>query len=71
MNATQIFKLMNRDPFDSFESRMNDGGCVTVEHPRQIATTPHSASCTVYEADNLARIIAYRNIAEIVTTTPV
>lgn len=71
MNATQILKLMNREPFESFEIRMNDGSRVTVESPWQIATARNSASCTVYEADQLARIIAYRNITEVVTTTSV
>jgi hypothetical protein len=71
MNASHILKLMNRTPFEPFEIRMNDGGRVMVEHPWQIATAPNSASCAAYEPDDVARLIAYRNITEIVTATPV
>lgn len=71
MNATELLKVMNRDPFHPFEVHLSDGARITVEHPWQISTAPNSATCTVYEGDDGMRIVAYRNITEIVTTSPV
>jgi hypothetical protein len=71
MNASQILRLMNRESFEPFEIRLSDGSRIPVEHAWLISTAPNSPSCTVYEADGLARMIAYRNITEVVTTNPV
>jgi hypothetical protein len=71
MNASQILKLRNQEPFEPFEIRLGDGSRIPVEHPWLISTAPNSPSCTVYEADGLARMIAYRSISEIITTSPV
>lgn len=71
MNASHILKLMNGNPFEPFEIRMSDGGRVMVEHPWQIATSPHSAVCAIFEDPEGMHIVAIRNITEIVTATPV
>jgi hypothetical protein len=65
MHAAQILKLMNHFPFEPFEIRMTGGARVPVQHAWQIATSPNSASCAVYEADGGARIIALESIAEL------
>jgi hypothetical protein len=68
MNANELLKLMNRTPFEPFEIRLSDGGRVIVEHPWEISTRPESAVCVVFVADEGMRIIAFRNITEVVTT---
>lgn len=71
MNATEILKLMNRSPFEPFEVHLSDGARIRVDHPWQIATSPHSPTCAIYEDEDGMRIVSFRNITEIVTTTPV
>jgi hypothetical protein len=65
MHAAQILNLIDHLPFEPFEIRMTGGARVPVLHAWQIATSPNSASCAVYEADGGARIIAIENIAEL------
>ena len=67
MNATDMLKLMNRSPFESFEIFMNDGLRLRVEQPFQISTAPNSSCCTVYDSSPEMHIISYRNIARVVT----
>ena len=68
MNASQLIELMNRTPFAPFEIHLNDGSRITVEHPWQVATFRNSPACTIYEADERMRIVAFRNITQFVTT---
>ena len=68
MNATQLIELMNREPFEPIEIHLSDGTRILVEHPYQIATARNSPSCTIYDTDDRMRIVAYRNITEILTT---
>ena len=68
MNATEMLKLMNRSSFESFVIYMNDGTRLTVEQPYQISTERNSACCTVYDSKGEMHIVAYRNIARVVTT---
>jgi hypothetical protein len=61
-------ELMNRIPFEPPEIHLSDGTRIRVEQPCQIATRPNSASCTIYDEDDRMRIVAYRNVTEIITT---
>ena len=70
MNATQMLELMNRVPFQPFEIHLNNSTRMKVDHPYQIATQPNAAACTVYADDDVMRIVAYRNIAEVITSEP-
>ena len=67
MNATQMIELMNRVPFEPFEIHLTDGARVRVEEPYHISTFQNSPTCTVYDTDERARIISYRNITEVIT----
>jgi len=69
MSATTLIDLMNRSPFQPLEIHLSDETRLTVENPCQIATSRNSASCIIYEdnGDARMRIVAYRNITEIVT----
>jgi hypothetical protein len=69
MNATAMIDLMNRTPFEPIEIHMSDGSNIRVEHPYAIATNPKSHSCIVYQHERM-RIIAYRNITEVITKVP-
>jgi hypothetical protein len=61
---------MNRTPFEPLEIRLDDGTTINVEHPYQVATERNSATCTIYDDDDdRMHIVAFRNIAEIVTAT--
>src|SRR5262249_20523310 len=61
-------KLMNRTPFAPFEIHLSDGERIRVEHPYEIATRPKSRTCIIiYEEDEGVRIVAFRNITEVVT----
>jgi hypothetical protein len=68
MTANQLIELMNRVPFEPFEFHLNDGSRIRVDHPYLVATSPHSASCTVYaENGPIARYVALRNVSQIVS----
>ena len=70
MTANQMIELMNRIPFHPLEIHLSGGRAIRVEHPYEIATQPNSAACTVYCPDGLMRIVAYRNITEVITGEP-
>jgi len=67
MNATQMLELMNRVPFQPLEIHLNNGPIIHVEEPFAIRAARNSPTCIVFDNDGIARFIAYRNIAEIVT----
>ena len=67
MNATHMIELMNRVPFEPLEIQLSDGTRIRVEQPFQIATRPNSPSCVIYDEDDRMRIVAYRNITEVIT----
>jgi hypothetical protein len=67
MTANKMIELMNREPFEPLEIHLNNGTKVRVEQPYQIATRPNSPSVIVYDDEERMRIIAYRNIAEVIT----
>jgi hypothetical protein len=58
---------MNRTPFAAFEIHLTDGAHIKVEEPWQIATFPEGSTCTIYEDGDRMRIIAVRNITEVLT----
>jgi hypothetical protein len=70
MNASEMIRLMNQVPFAPLEIHLSDGAVIRVEHQYEIATRPSSPSCIVYDEAGHARFIAYRNITEVITTTP-
>ena len=70
MTATRMIELMNRVPFQPIEIHLNNGTHILVEHPYQIATQPNAAACTIYFGVDQMRIVAYRNIAEVITSEP-
>ena len=49
------------------EIHLSDGTQIRVEQPFQIATRPNSPSCVIYDEDDRMRIVAYRNITEVIT----
>lgn len=67
MTALQMIKLMNRTPFEPFEMHLSDGARIRAEHPYVVATRPKSPTCIIYDEDEGMRIVAYRNITEVVT----
>ena len=67
MNATQIIVLMNRTPFEPFEIHLSDGAHIKVDEPWQISTFPESPTCAIYDAGDRMRIVAFRNITEVLT----
>ena len=67
MTAIQMIELMNRTPFDPLEIHLSDGTVIHVEHPYNIATSPKARSCIIYGDEDRMRIVAYRNITEVVT----
>jgi hypothetical protein len=68
MNASQMVELMNRSPFVPLEIRLNNGTAIHIDQPFDIAARPNSSDCLIFEGDRW-RFIAYRNIAEVVTTS--
>lgn len=70
MNASHLLELMNRSPFEPLEIHLDNGTTIEVTEPYQIATAPHAAAFIVYSMhEDVARHVAYRNVAEIVTKT--
>ena len=67
MNANQMIELRNRVPFEPFEIHPTDGARVRVEEPYRISTARNSLTCTVYDNDERARMIAHLNITEVIT----
>ena len=67
MNATQMIELMNRTPFEPLEIHLSDGTRIRVEHPYNIATRQDSPTCIVFDESDRMRIVAYRNITEVIT----
>jgi hypothetical protein len=67
VNATQMIELMNRTPFEPFEIHLSDGVRIRVKHPYEIATRPDSATCIIFDDTGRMRIVAYRNITEVIT----
>ena len=67
MTANQMIELRNRKPFDAFEVHLADGANIKVKEPWQIATARDSSVCVIFDTDERMRIIAFRNITEVVT----
>ncbi len=67
MNPTQIIALRNRTPFEPLEIHLSDGAHIKVDQPWQIATFLESPTCTIYDAGDRMRIIAFRNISKVLT----
>ena len=63
-----MIELMNRTPFEPLEIHLSDGTQIRVEQPYLIATRPGSLSCVIYDENDRMRIVAYRNITEVITT---
>ena len=68
MNAAQLIELMNRTPFEPLEVRLSDGTLIRAEHPYNIATGQNSPTFIIYQDDDRMRIVAYRNVNEVITT---
>jgi hypothetical protein len=67
MTANRLIESMNRAPFEPHELHLSDGERIQVENPYEIATRPNSPTCTVYPDDDRMRVIALRNITEVIT----
>jgi hypothetical protein len=67
MNATQMLELMNRMPFQPLEIHLNNGSVIHVTEPFAIRAVRHSPTCIVFDDEGIARFVAYRNMAEVVT----
>jgi hypothetical protein len=68
MNATEMLELMNRTPFQPFVIHLNNGTVIHVDQPFSIAARANRPTCIVFDDDGVVRFVAYRNIAEVVTT---
>ena len=68
MTANQMIDLMNAKPFRAFEIHLADGEKISIEAPYEIATRKNSPSAVVYDADNTAHIISYRNVTQVVVS---
>jgi hypothetical protein len=68
MNATQMLELLNRTPFQPLEIRLNNGTIIHIEDPFGIRAVKHSPTCIVFDDEGIARFVAYRNMAEVVTS---
>ena len=68
MNATQMLDLLNRTPFQPLEIRLDNGTVIHVDTAFAIRAVPHSSTCIVFDDEGIARFIAYRNMAEVVTS---
>jgi hypothetical protein len=71
MTANQMIELMNRTPFEPLEVHLSDGAQIRVEEPWQISTSRNSPVCVIFDVDDRMRIVAYRNITEVVTSPSV
>ena len=67
MNASQMIELMNRTPFVPLEIHLNNGTVIHVEQPYSISARGNGPSCIIFDDDGIARFVAYRNIAEVIT----
>jgi len=67
MNATEMIRLMNRIPFEAFEIHLSDGTCIHVEQPYHIATRIDRPTFIIYDDEGRMRIVAYRNVTEVIT----
>jgi hypothetical protein len=67
MNATQMLELLNHSPFQPLENRLNKGAVIHVDQPFAIRAVRNSSTCIVFDDEGIARFVAYRNMAEVVT----
>jgi len=67
VNANQLIELMNRTPFEPLEIHLSDGAKIRIEQPYHVATRRNSPNCWIYEDQERMRIVAYRNITEVIT----
>ncbi len=67
MNAAQVIQLMSRTPFEPLDIHLSSGTRIRVEHPYHIATRRDSPTCIIFGEDDRMRIVAYRNITEVIT----
>ena len=67
MTANRLVELMNLAPFEPLELHLSDGERIQVENPYEIPTRPNSPTCTVYTDDDRMRVVALRNITEVIT----
>jgi hypothetical protein len=68
MTANRLLELMNRSPFQPMEIHLSDGAAIRVEQPYEISTERNSPTLVVHEPNNRVRIVAVRNITEVITT---
>jgi hypothetical protein len=68
MNAAQVLELVNRTPFQPLEIHLNNGRVIHVDEPFATRAVRHSPTCIVFDDEGIARFIAYRNMAEVVTS---
>lgn len=70
MTATQMIELMNTSPFRSFKVHLADSAVIKVEEPWRVSTSRNSPVCVIFDIDDRMRIVSFRNITEVVTSTP-
>jgi hypothetical protein len=68
MTANNLIALLNRVPFQGIEIHLSDGAMIQVDAPYEISTERNSPTLTIHEPSNRMRVVAYRNITEVVTT---
>jgi hypothetical protein len=66
MTSNQLIDLMNRQPFKPFSIHLSDGSKIDIDEPFQIATRRNSPTCVVYESPERTRMVALRNVTEVV-----
>ena len=68
MTANRMLELMNRTPFQPLEIHLSDGVTIRVEQPYEISTERNSPTLVVHEPNNRMRVVAFRNITEVLTS---
>jgi hypothetical protein len=62
MKATELLKLMNRNPFQPLEIHLNDGSVLTVHEPFEIAVQ-RTSPCFVVYPERAVSHTAHRAVA--------
>jgi hypothetical protein len=68
MTANRMLELLNRAPFQPLEIHLADGAVIQVEQPTEISTERNSPTLVVHAPNNRMRVVAFRNITEVITT---
>lgn len=69
MNASTLIDLMNQEPFQPLEVRLNNGQSIKIDEPYHVAVQRSRPTFIVFDDDEI-RHVAYRNVAEVISRDP-